>query len=371
MANIEKQYLSLLDNILEKGHQKKDRTGTGTISVFGRQIRHDMKEGFPLLTTKKMAWNAIVTELLWFLRSDTNIKYLLDNNNHIWDGDAYKFYIKNETESLERWKKLNPSIIAEFKPLPKEEFVEKIKTDPSFALKYGDLGPIYGEQWRNWKVEGENTIDQIREVLRLLKEDPDSRRILVNAWNPGQLKEMALPPCHYSFQLYTRDLSLTERLALAYKKLMGGNKPEIEMNADGPKFNLGFNPMDYHNAEQIEHLNIPKKAVSLMWNQRSVDCFLGLPFNIASYALLLSIIAKECGMQADELIGNLGDTHIYNNHVDQVREQLKRDPYDLPELDIKLHFQNSPSFVPMSWLPDDFGILNYKFHPAIKAPLSN
>ena len=373
--NIEKQYLNLLQDILDHGSNKKDRTGTGTLSVFGRQIRHHMREGFPLLTTKKMAWRGIVQELIWFLKGDTNIKYLVDNGVHIWDGDAYKNYLKLEQESLERWLSLNPDIITKSSPLTKEQFIERIKTDEEFAKNYGELGPIYGKQWREWQaneclVEHENkdgtlsgtftekNIDQINGILELLKKDPDSRRILVNAWNPGEIDQMALPPCHYSFQLYTRELKLTERLALAYKKMMLENP-------------VKFTPMEYATEASIEHLNIPNRGISLMWNQRSVDSFLGLPFNIASYALLLSIIGKEVNMEPDELIGNLGDTHIYTNHIDQVKEQLKRDPYECPKLDIKLHFENVPSFVPQYWMVNNFEIKDYKFHPAIKAPLSN
>ena len=392
MNNIENQYLNLLQDILDNGNKKSDRTGTGTLSVFGRQIRHQMKEGFPLLTTKKMAWKGIVHELIWFLRGETNIKYLVDNDCHIWDGDAYKNYLKFEKESFDRWIKSNSEIVAKFSPMTKEQFSERIKTDPKFAEEYGELGPIYGKQWRNWQgydqgfgvgwdtvcsleyggsVDTQGGIDQISQILDLLKNNPDSRRIIVSAWNPGELDKMVLPPCHYSFQLYTRELKLTERLALAYKKLMSGHTVAIEMQKDGPIMNFGFNPMDYATHESIEPLNIPKRAVSLMWNQRSVDTFLGLPFNIASYGLLLEIIAKECNMMPDELIGNLGDTHIYMNHLDQVKEQLKRDTYKLPQLDIKLHFENSPSFVPEHWLVDDFQITNYKSHPSIKAPLSN
>jgi len=303
------------------------------------------------------------------------------------------------------------------RPLTKEEFISRIKEDKAFSEKWGDLGPIYGKQWRNWEILPDqysygdyikgseenreslkrwiklnpellvspevtlteeqfinrikndkkfaeryknpiyNSKDQIIEILNLLKTDPDSRRILVSAWNPGELDQMVLPPCHYSFQLYTRELKLTERLALAFKKLTAGKKE--------------FTPMDYANEEAIEPLNIPRRAISLMWNQRSVDSFLGLPFNIASYALLLCIIAKEVNMEPDELIGNLGDTHIYTNHMDQVKEQLKREPHELPQLDIKLHFENKPSFVPEYWLVEDFQIEGYQYHPAIKAPLSN
>ena len=205
MNNIDKQYLKLLKDILDNGVEKQDRTGTGTISVFGRQIRHDMSKGFPLLTTKKMYWKGIVTELLWFLRGDTNIKYLVDNDCHIWDGDAYKNYVKIEKQSYEKMRN-NPVLdIQPLELLSKEEFIAMIKTDDEFAKKWGELGPIYGAQWRKW-----DGIDQIQEVINTLKTNPDSRRMLVSAWNVNYLDEMVLPPCHYGFQVYTRELEFEE-----------------------------------------------------------------------------------------------------------------------------------------------------------------
>ena len=211
MNNLDKQYQDLLQTILDYGVEKKDRTGTGTKSIFGYTIRHNMKNGFPLLTTKKMAWKTMVTELIWFLRGDTNIKYLVDNNCHIWDGDAFKNYISKTNEFKGDW------------PDTMEEFINKIKTDDGFAKKYGELGPIYGKQWRKWRnkisANGEympfgNNIDQIANLISELKTNPDSRRLMVSAWNVGELDQMVLPPCHYGFQVYTRELSLEERTTI-------------------------------------------------------------------------------------------------------------------------------------------------------------
>jgi thymidylate synthase len=274
MNNLDKTYTSLLQDILDNGVEKKDRTGTGTLSVFGRQIRHDMKEGFPLLTTKKMHWNSIVTELLWFLSGDTNIKYLVDNDCHIWDGDAYKRYKSTNPDNLRNYEMFEtidkPTKTYRF--FTQEEFINKIKTDDEFAKKWGDLGPVYGKQWRSWtgyesntKVNGvydEYSIDQIANLIKELKTNPDSRRLIVNAWNVGELDQMVLPPCHYGFQVYTRELSLEER-----KKLCKVD-PETECRNDAE--------IEIYLALQ----NIPTRAISLMWNQRSVDTFLGLPFNI-------------------------------------------------------------------------------------------
>ena len=309
--NIEKQYLKLLKDILENGVEKQDRTGTGTISVFGRQIRHDMSKGFPLLTTKKMYWKGIVTELLWFLRGDTNIKYLVDNDCHIWDGDVYKAYQSGFKEKHY----LKPTST-------KEEFINRIKTDDEFAKKWGELGPIYGKQWRDWSgdkflgdnfLNFKNGIDQIQNLIEQLKTNPDSRRLMVNAWNVGELDQMTLPPCHYGFQVYTRKLKTQERMDWLNK--------------------INNTDQRYRNIT-MDELNVPTRAISLMWNQRSVDTFLGLPFNIASYGLLLEIIAKAVNMVPDELIGNLGDVHLYKNHIEQAKEQMTREPYSLPTLDI-------------------------------------
>ena len=414
MNNLDKSYQSLLQDILDNGYTKSDRTGTGTLSIFGRQIRHNMSEGFPLLTTKKMAWKQIVTELLWFLRGDTNIKYLVDNNCHIWDGDAYKNYLKHTItgveNGLDRIKGhldnclvefegsyehfTNPSFAYGFRPHTQEEFINKIKTDDEFAYKWGNLGPVYGKQWRSWDAHNKwdidpEPIDQIANLINDLKTNPDSRRLMVNAYNIGELDTMVLPPCHYGFQVYTRELSEDERydLCAAQKSKMTAISEE-----------------DY-----IKY-NIPTRAISLMWNQRSADAFLGIPFNIASYGLLLEIIAKEVNMVPDELIGNLGDTHLYLNHIEQAKEQIgreltleerrelvsqdefnkvytggspetlshseidqfgvprrTREPFGLPQLRVSSGILDDISHHEIT----DFDLLNYQSHPTIKAPLSN
>jgi thymidylate synthase len=419
MNNIDKQYQQLLQDILDNGVEKKDRTGTGTISIFGRQIRHDMKDGFPLLTTKRMPFKTIVTELLWFLRGDTNIKFLVDNGCNIWNGDAYKRYHQSfpETEMMS-----------------KEDFINKIKTDDEFAKEWGDLGPIYGAQWREWYttklikttlkdpltgndtyITGDEWVDQIASLINDLKTNPDSRRLMVNAWNVGELDRMVLPPCHYGFQVYTRELSWKERWEHYLHKT---------------------NSEECLSEIELDKINYPKRAISLMWDQRSVDTFLGLPFNIASYGLLLEIIAKVVNMVPDQLIGNLGDVHLYSNHIEQAKEQIgreltdeeryniwfnnnyetgmeryfdvnnqpdydndyyqitpkrTREPFELPRLNINTEFWQTESgecgegllsvngfMIGLSndnflkcLLEEDIQLCNYISHSSIKAPLSN
>ncbi len=374
--NIENQYLQLLKDILDNGVEKEDRTGTGTISVFGRQIRHDMSKGFPLLTTKKMYWRGIVTELLWFLRGDTNIKYLVDNSCHIWDGDAYKSYCKvaGMVEEPDYDIHVDDPKQNCTRLMTQQEFIERIKTDDEFARKWGELGPIYGKQWRRrgrWNLEpvawehGAAThykrnyeVDQLANIIELLRTNPDSRRIILDAWNPRQLGDMALPPCHYGFQVYTRELSLEERVKLYEEKT----------NADTSFFPVLRETLDFH--------NIPKRAISLMWNQRSVDTPLGLPFNIASYALLLHILAKAANMIPDQLIGNLGDVHIYKNQIDGVMEQISRPTDLLPELEINSgnenwHLLDIDDIVSSLDNELTFKIKGYNPLPTIKFPLSN
>jgi thymidylate synthase len=419
MNKLDKQYTDLLQDILDNGVEKKDRTGTGTISVFGRQIRHNMKDGFPLLTTKKMPFKTIVTELLWFLRGDTNIKYLVDNGCNIWNGDAWKNYgQKIISEGYQ-------NLVAIGWPSTQEEFINKIKTDDEFAKKWGELGPIYGKQWRDWKVDtalwyttDKRSIDQITNLINDLKTNPDSRRLMVNAWNVGELDSMVLPPCHYGFQVYTRELSWEERRELMSEDIARGRV--LDKN--------GLNQGDFGDlspfTEKMIHywmnqFNIPTRAISLMWNQRSCDFFLGIPFNIASYGLLLEIIAKEVNMVPDELIGNLGDCHLYSNHIEQAKEQIgrrytheeriemlrqamgeesyqialdqqvpfggglseyfisygisyfsrTREPFPLPTL----KFNPCPiTGISMEYQSiSQFEIENYQSHPTIKAPLSN
>ncbi len=367
MNNIDKQYQDLLKRIIESGVRKEDRTGTGTLSIFGCQIRHKMSEGFPLLTTKKMAWKTMVTELLWFLRGDTNIKYLVDRKCNIWNGDAYKKYERARTWELQD----TP---------PMEEFIKKIKEDEEFAKTWGELGPIYGAQWRRWKgdtwVEGNTDgtegfylqsekIDQMSNLINELRTNPDSRRLMVSAWNVGELDQMVLPPCHYGFQIYTRELTPEER----YLYWVRNNTYQ----------QMWVRYKDVENrSKYIEEDNTPSRAISLMWNQRSVDTFLGLPFNIASYGLLLEIIAKEVNMVPDELIGNLGDVHLYSNHIEQAKEQIGREPFELPKLNINNEWWEEPFLKLVKsdafcecLLEEDIQLSNYKSHPPIKAPLSN
>ena len=392
MNQIDKQYTELLQDILDNGVEKKDRTGTGTLSVFGRQIRHKMSEGFPLLTTKKMPFKLIAVELLWFLRGDTNIKFLLDYDCHIWDGDAYKNYIREVTELIDGYKcgdimGIQPHIEVMFSdldmliPLTQEGFINKIKTDNEFAEEWGELGPIYGKQWRSWKTEDEYLdgvsyfkypqIDQIQNLIDELKTNPDSRRLMVSAWNVGELDQMVLPPCHYGFQVYTTELSDLRRYNIWFN-----NNYETGME----RF---FDPNKLPDFDNSYYTPTPKRSISLMWNQRSVDTFLGLPFNIASYGLLLEIIAKEVNMVPDELIGNLGDVHLYKNHIEQAKEQISRTPYDLPKIQITERNWYQHQLVKerlgektldeklKSYRPDCFELIGYDSHPKIKAPLSN
>ena len=359
MNNIDKQYQDLLQTILDYGVEKKDRTGTGTKSIFGYTIRHNMKNGFPLITTKKMAWKTMVTELLWFLRGDTNIKYLVDNNCHIWDGDAFKNYISKTNEFKGDW------------PDTMEEFINKIKTDDGFAKKYGELGSIYGKQWRRWtkkkmylSTDGsyeniydeadQTVIDQIAGLISELKTNPDSRRLMVSAWNVGELDQMVLPPCHYGFQVYTRELSYEERC-----DIFKPNTKNFRTETNSVIKDL--------NIKIMNDTETPTRAISLMWSQRSCDVPLGIPVNISSYSLLLMMIAKQVNMVPDQLIGNLGDCHIYLNQIDGVKEQLTREPYPLPTVKISDRVVNDIS----EYTLDDIILENYQSHPTIKMPLSN
>ena len=377
MNTLDKQYQELLQDILDNGIKKSDRTGTGTISVFGRQIRHKMSEGFPLLTTKKMYWKGIVTELLWFLRGDTNIKYLVDNDCHIWDGDCFANYVRNFTKYVDS---LPGDSETEF-IINKDKFINKIKTDDEFAKKWGDLGPVYGKQWRSWggivrratesdtetyaptKFEDVRVYDQIANLIRDLKTNPDSRRLMVSAWNVGELDKMTLPPCHYGFQVYTRELSFDERHLLYCKSFEGTD--------DNHKGSSNSEQMtEYHNKR-----NIPTRSISLMFNMRSNDVPLGLPFNLASYGLLLEILAKEVNMVPDELIASLGDAHIYVNQIDAIKEQLTREPYPLPKLVIDQFDETNHYIGDMDDISEynisQFKLENYQSHPTIKMPLSN
>ena len=327
--NIDDQYLTIAKSILENGVYKGDRTGTGTKSIFSAQVVHDMSEGFPLLTTKKVFWKGIVSELLWFLRGETNIKWLVENNNNIWVGDAWKHYLKE-----------NKDIGANEETASKEWFIEKIKKDDYFASEWGELGPIYGKQWRQWEIKneidnetgefflGNKYIDQIQQAIHTLKTNPDSRRIIVSAWNVGELDNMVLPPCHWAFELYT------------------------------------------------EETDLGKRRLSLKWHQRSCDFFLGVPFNIASYALLLEILSKEVNMVPGTLVGDLTNVHIYNNHIEQMEEQISRDPYeyDYPKLVINdglIFGEGIDKFLDSCKKTTDFRVDGYDSYPQIKGELSN
>ena len=293
-------YKELLEDVLKNGIEKEDRTGTGTLSLFGKSIRHDMSDGFPVLTTKKIPLKTVSTELKWFLKGDTNIKYLVENGCNIWTGDAYKQYVKVWEYDLDE-------------PLSEEDFVERIKTDEDFARVWGELGPTYGKQWRSIQDTFSPTlipIDQLRNLIQEIKKNPNSRRLLVSSWAVDKIRNMILPPCHYAFQCYI---------------------------ADG--------------------------KLSLMWIQRSADLFLGVPFNISSYGMLLLLLCKETGYKPGELIGNFGDIHLYKNHLEQAKEQISRKPYELPELTV----------LNVDVLKGEFNyvIENYNYHPTIKAPLSN
>lgn len=347
--SLDYNYQNLLKDIINNGTKKETRNG-GTKSIFGYQFRHKMEEGFPLLTTKKLSFNNIRTELEWFLNGDTDIRFLWKNNNHIWDGDWYKNYLK-QTSSPYSLKEMI-------------QFGLEWEDNPRFFNKsIWDLGPIYGSQWRKWRSHQINvnknsdgsgtikyqTIDQIQNLINEIKENPNSRRLMVNAWNVDDLNKMVLPPCHYGFQIYIRDLSTSERYRIWFT-----NNYETGMEYDESKL------PDFDNSY---YKYTPSKAISLMWNQRSVDVGLGLPYNIASYGLLLKMLADEFMMVADELIGNLGDCHLYLNHIEPISEQIKRIPFPLPKLTVMDGIYSRGK--------GDFILTDYQYHPAIKLPLSN
>jgi len=391
--NVDKQYIECLKYILDNGVKKTDRTGTGTLSVFDLSMRFKMSEGFPLLTSKKMFLKGIIHELIWFLKGDTNIKYLIDNDTYIWLGDAYKKYekqipleevISNDSNILKNSMIFKTKIdtlsgYPIFERLSKEEFINKIKTDPNFSKIWGELGPVYGKQWRDWggyktlievggyhyggsfggpvsKVEGKleevyiNGIDQIKNLINDLKTNPDSRRLIVNAWNVGEINKMTLPPCHFGFQCYTFEISEEERYKLARSKGLC------------PKYRVGEEECSQQ--EHFDKYNVPKRYLSLKWFQRSCDFPLGIPYNIASYGILLHLIAKEVNMIPYELIFNGGDCHIYLDQIEGVKKQLTQETYPLPKLIV-----NNDSFDNIKY--EDIQIIDYKSSPTIKFPLSN
>ncbi|CAJ1191305.1 Thymidylate synthase [Companilactobacillus paralimentarius] len=312
----EQQYLDLLQYVLNQGHKKSDRTGTGTISTFGYQMRFNLQESFPLLTTKKIPFGLIKSELLWFLHGDTNIKYLLEHHNHIWDEWAFKNYIESadytgpDMSDFGRRSLVDTDFAKEYK-VQKDKFDQAILTDTTFAQKFGNLGDVYGAQWRHWQKRDGGFIDQIANVIDQIKKTPDSRRLIVSAWNPEDVPTMALPPCHTLFQFYVNENKLSCQLY-----------------------------------------------------QRSGDLFLGVPFNIASYALLTHLIARETGLEVGEFIHTLGDAHIYLNHLDQVKEQLSRKPTMGPQLEIK----SDKSIFEIE--ASDIMVNDYNPQPAIKAPVA-
>ncbi len=314
---LEDAYLNLERYVLENGHRKTDRTHTGTLSTFGYQMRFDLSKGFPLLTTKKVPLGLIKSELLWFLRGDTNIRFLLQHKNHIWDEWAFEKFVNSSeysgpdmTDFSHRAQK-DPDFNKVYQE-QKKIFCQRILDDENFAKKYGDLGLVYGSQWRKWKTSKGQTIDQIQNVIDLIKTHPDSRRMIVSAWNPEDIPSMALPPCHTMFQFYVADGKLSCQLY-----------------------------------------------------QRSGDIFLGVPFNIASYSLLTMLIARECGLQVGDFVHTLGDAHIYLNHIDQVKEQLQRKPRKAPTLWLNPEKKHLADFE-----MKDIKIQNYDPYPSIKAPVA-
>jgi len=355
MNNLDKQYLDLLQDILDNGTKKVDRTGTGTISVFGRQIRHKMSDGFPLLTTKRVAFSQVKSELAWFLAGSSDIRVLWKSNNHIWDGDWYKKYYKSCST-----------------PYSLEEMVKfGLEGGSHFHESIWDLGPIYGKQWKSWRTGksvvvghngrnnefGEIVIDQIQNILDDLVNNPDSRRMIVSAWNVGEIDQMTLPPCHNFFQVYTKELEQKERIKLIQK--VWKNKEILPESEEVSSFWIKYE-------ELMDKYNIPKRAISLMWNQRSVDTPLGLPFNIASYGTLLEMLAQEVNMVPDELIGNLGDVHIYLNQIEGVKEQLTRESRPLPTIQLQ-----DGMYCQLTGDSQDVVIKDYNPHPRIDFPLSN
>lgn len=317
MATLEQPYLDLLSRIMSEGHDKEDRTGTGTRSLFGAQMRFDLNDGFPILTTKEIPFGLIKSELLWFLRGDTNIRFLLEHNNHIWDEWAFKNWVESSDYQGPDMTNfgLRSQEDPEFKKIYQEEmkkFDEKVLADQTFAEKYGNLGNVYGAQWRHWQKRGGGFIDQIQNVIDQIKTTPYSRRLIVSAWNPEDVPTSALPPCHVLFQFYVNDGRL-----------------------------------------------------SLQLYQRSGDMFLGVPFNIASYALLVNLIACETGLKPGEFIHTLGDAHIYKNHFNQVKELLNRSAYDAPML-----WLNPDKKLVQDFEMKDIKLINYRHHGTIKAPVA-
>jgi thymidylate synthase len=351
--NVDKQYLELVENILNNGITKKDRTGTGTKSIFDYTMRFDMSDGFPILTSKKVFLKGIIVELLWFLGNHmkiekykkfglTNIKYLVDNGVNIWIGDSYKKYERE-------WFLENPTFSKPLdKLLSKDEYTERIKKDDDFAMKWGDLGKIYGWQWTNCggtdKLDG---INQISILINDLKNNPDSRRLLVDAWGVNDLNDMVLPPCHLMFQCYTYEMDLDSRISEWCKSI----DKDISYGYD-------------FTHETLDSIGFPKRKLSLKWIQRSVDSALGLPYNISSYGILLHMLSKEVNMIPNELIFSGGDVHLYLNHISGIKEQVRRETFELPKLEL-----SDKSMFDMDYT--DIKLIEYKSSPSISFDLSN
>lgn len=317
MQTSEQAYLQLLKDCLEKGERKEDRTGTGTISMFGYQMRFPLAEGFPLLTTKRVPFKLVASELLWFIKGDTNIKYLLQNKNNIWNEWAFKRWVESSEYKGPDMTNfgLRSQQDEQFAASYEEQlaiFKERVLNDDEFAAKYGELGDVYGKQWRAWRTTQNDVIDQLADVIHTIKTNPDSRRMIVSAWNPEDIPTMALPPCHTMFQFYVSEGKLSCQLY-----------------------------------------------------QRSGDIFLGIPFNIASYALLTHLIAHECGLEVGDFIHTLGDAHIYLNHLEQIHTQLSREPRALPKLVLNT---NKTSLFDFEL--EDLAIEGYNPHPTIQAPVA-
>lgn len=384
MSNtLDKQYTDLLREVLEKGSKKSTRNGE-TLSLFGRTIRHNMKDGAPALTTKKIHFKSVVSELLWMLRGESNIKSMVDEGVNIWVGDALKRYRDYEYKDYQKFVGDNPGLLVDFQFTSEKDFINNIKVDKVFANKWGELGNVYGKQWREWTymtrdkredIEGVDelicgvdiwdgitwyrTFDQIQKVVNELKSNPDSRRLLVSAWNVADIDSVTLPPCHYSFQFYTRELSLEEKIQWVLK------------NCDVELENLAI-------IEEAFKPTTPSRYISIIFNMRSNDLPLGCPFNVLSYSLLLSIIAKELNMIPEEVIGNLGDCHIYTNQIEGITEQLSREPFPtLPTFKFSQEFEDiMKQDIPFSekipqFKTEMFTLENYQSHPSISIPLSN
>lgn len=342
--NVDYKYLKLGEKILKEGVKKVSRAGT-TYSLFGEQLRFNLKKGLPMLTTKKMFSKGVIHELLWFLRGDTNIKYLVDNGVNIWNDDAYRYYLELTKEQR------GPNGLEEvydketfLKMVKLGSFSEKIVNRDKSTYHYGDLGPVYGAQWTNW----DGKVNQIQDVIHKLKTNPDDRRIMLSAWNPSAIPSMALPPCHYCCQFYTKEMTFNERKTWFIK-------------------NVRCTELDNITNEYMDEFNVPKRKLSCMWMQRSVDGFLGFPFNLLSYSVLAHMIAQCVNMDVDEIIFTGGDIHIYENQIPALKEQLSRSPYKytLPHLELNPNIKDIEDFK-----YEDINIVGYESYSTIKAPLS-